>query len=73
MCFVGAVNSIDILIFPSLDLSQENWSILAVEDSCVILVGKVDNILHALNLCDSLKQSIKLIICGAFQDVILFS
>jgi len=47
-------------------------SILAIEDSFVHFVGKVDNILPEFYSCDSLKQSIKLSFCGTSWDVILF-
>jgi len=35
----------------------ENWSILAIEDSFVNFVGKVDNIFQEFYFCDSLKQN----------------
>ena len=50
----------------------DNWSILAIEDSFVTFVGKVDIMLQEFYFCDSLKQSIKLSFCGTSWNVILF-
>ena len=50
----------------------ENWSIFVIEDSFVIFVGRMDNILQEFYFCDFLEQSIKLSSCGTSWDVILF-
>jgi len=72
MCFVRAMDSIELTIFPALDLSQKNWSILAIEDPFVNLMCKADNILQEICFCASFKKSIKLSFCGTSWDVILF-
>jgi len=44
MCFVRAMDSIELAIFPALELSQKIGVFFAIEDYFVNFVGKMDNI-----------------------------
>ena len=72
MCFVRAMDSIELVISSCTWVITENWSVLAFKDSFVNFVGKVDNILLVFYFCDSLKQSIKFSFCGTSWDVTWF-
>ena len=61
MFFVREMDSVELAISPALELSQKT---LAIEDSFVNFVGKIENISQECYFCDSLKQSIKLSFCG---------
>jgi len=64
--FVRAMDSIEVAI-------SENWSIVAIQDFFVKLVGKVDDMYCEFYICDSLKQSTELSFCDTSWYVILFA
>ena len=65
MCFVREIDSIELAIFPALELSQKIEVFLQLKICFVHFVGKMDNILQEFYFCDFLKQSIELSFCGA--------